>query len=734
MMYDDSSFKVFAMAFLATYWIPTALFRMSRYLMRRFHTKTPMEKAMEDNCVCFDCHEKADRQKAKRLKSISFFDIIFAVVSILLIVSAFTVYSSNIKTETPFDPFEILGVTKSSDLKSIKKAYRKLSIIHHPDKNPNDREGASARFLKISKAYAALTDETAKENYKKYGNPDGYVGTSWVIGLPEWIHDNSNLVLLLYAVFLVVVFPSLVGYWWHNSKQQLTPEIMTSTFMMYRETLMRTKRFRDLLTAFSGSDEFNDLYTTDNDEAIQELSESLRKEGEVPKCKSIREPSKSQVQNLMIMTAYLSRIPIPKKLDYVLENILMRCEPLLTSLTDTVGVFQRPDCKAAWDKWFMHGHTIFLARCLQLTQCVYQALDEKSSPLLQIPHFTQREIRFCTNRNGVTKSIYDIMRMDINDLTRMLREFSNAQLLDVKAFCDRFPVATLEVENPKVVGEDDSSVHEGDTVTVRTTLRILRRSGSAFSPCVRRLPYKKQEVWWLWLADQERQCPVEVRRLLPKMARGHDGIKRKSGFDLDEDDDEHDDGRRDTLSSASTTVSSGGDEEMSEEEKREAEAEAKKRDSERERKKRRQVEVTRLAADPRVTVFEVAFKFIAPKAGVYTMEVKTACDCYAGASKSHVMTMHVREAVPLKEAVRYESDEEEDEEEDEEDDEEEEDDDEEEEEEGEGEAGGDDDEDESEYEYIEVTASESEEGEFEEEDEEDEFGVSGESKGDPAAH
>ena len=42
----------------------------------------------------------------------------------------------------------------------------------HPDKNPNNPQ-AAAHFIQITKAYAALTDEAAKANYEKYGNPDG---------------------------------------------------------------------------------------------------------------------------------------------------------------------------------------------------------------------------------------------------------------------------------------------------------------------------------------------------------------------------------------------------------------------------------------------------------------------------------------------------------------------------------------------------------------------------------
>lgn len=55
------------------------------------------------------------------------------------------------------DYYKILGVDKNADDNQIKKAYRKLAIIHHPDKNPND-EQAAERFKDIGEAYETLSD------------------------------------------------------------------------------------------------------------------------------------------------------------------------------------------------------------------------------------------------------------------------------------------------------------------------------------------------------------------------------------------------------------------------------------------------------------------------------------------------------------------------------------------------------------------------------------------------
>ncbi|MCE5281553.1 MAG: DnaJ domain-containing protein [Deltaproteobacteria bacterium] len=67
------------------------------------------------------------------------------------------------------DYYKILGVEKSCDSEAIKKAYRKLALKYHPDRNPNNRE-AEERFKKISEAYAVLSDPEKRKQYDNFGS------------------------------------------------------------------------------------------------------------------------------------------------------------------------------------------------------------------------------------------------------------------------------------------------------------------------------------------------------------------------------------------------------------------------------------------------------------------------------------------------------------------------------------------------------------------------------------
>ncbi|MCI5121956.1 MAG: J domain-containing protein [Candidatus Electrothrix sp. AUS4] len=65
--------------------------------------------------------------------------------------------------------YKILGVDKTASAAEIKKAYRKLAVKYHPDKNPNNKE-AEAKFKEISEAYAVLSDEKKRQEYDTYGS------------------------------------------------------------------------------------------------------------------------------------------------------------------------------------------------------------------------------------------------------------------------------------------------------------------------------------------------------------------------------------------------------------------------------------------------------------------------------------------------------------------------------------------------------------------------------------
>lgn len=73
------------------------------------------------------------------------------------------------------DYYEILEVPKSATEQDIKKAYRKLALKWHPDKNPDNKQQAEENFKLISEAYDVLSDSEKRSIYDKYGK-EGLTG------------------------------------------------------------------------------------------------------------------------------------------------------------------------------------------------------------------------------------------------------------------------------------------------------------------------------------------------------------------------------------------------------------------------------------------------------------------------------------------------------------------------------------------------------------------------------
>jgi DnaJ-class molecular chaperone len=74
------------------------------------------------------------------------------------------------------DYYEILGVSKSASDDEIKKAFRKLAVKYHPDKNPGDK-AAEEKFKEVNEAYEVLKDKQKRERYDQFGHA-GVNGTA----------------------------------------------------------------------------------------------------------------------------------------------------------------------------------------------------------------------------------------------------------------------------------------------------------------------------------------------------------------------------------------------------------------------------------------------------------------------------------------------------------------------------------------------------------------------------
>jgi molecular chaperone DnaJ len=76
------------------------------------------------------------------------------------------------------DYYEVLGVNRDATEEELKKAYRKLAMKHHPDRNP-DNPKAEEQFKEAKEAYETLSDGQKRSAYDQYGHAAFEAGGMW---------------------------------------------------------------------------------------------------------------------------------------------------------------------------------------------------------------------------------------------------------------------------------------------------------------------------------------------------------------------------------------------------------------------------------------------------------------------------------------------------------------------------------------------------------------------------
>ena len=211
------------MTLISIYLVP-----MSGYLAKRFIQVTcGGNGAEEEKLLVRTAAEKKMvarakvklREENKLLNKCYVFNVVLCAFCAWLVATLIAAVASTGEVKE-WSPYDILGITTEATDREIKKAYRGMSLIYHPDKNPGNATAAEM-FMSVVKAYESLTDEVAKENYRKYGNPDGRSTMEVAIGLPTFLldKDNHNSILLVYLLGLVVLVPVVVGLYYNHSKK-----------------------------------------------------------------------------------------------------------------------------------------------------------------------------------------------------------------------------------------------------------------------------------------------------------------------------------------------------------------------------------------------------------------------------------------------------------------------------------------------------------------------------------
>ncbi|XP_059306006.1 dnaJ protein ERDJ2-like [Lycium ferocissimum] len=474
------------------------------------------KKAAKITCQCSVCVRSGKYHKSifRRISNFSTYSNL-TLVLLWVVMAVLVYYIKHISTEVEiFEPFSILGLEHGASDSEIKKAYRRLSIQYHPDKNP-DPEAHSYFVEFISKAYQALTDPVSRENFEKYGHPDGRQGLQMGIALPQFllnIDGASEGILLLGIVGVCIILPLTISVIYLSRSSKYTGNyVMHSTLAAYYHLMKPSLAPSKVLDVFIKASEFMDIPVRRSDEEpLQRLFVLVRSELNLD-LKNIRQEQAkfwkqhpALVKTELLLQAQLTRetAALSPALQRDFKRVLELAPRLLEELMK-MAIIPRPPVG--------HGWLRPAIGVVELSQSVVQAVplsarkaagasSEGYAPFLQLPHFSEAVVKKIARKKVRTFQDFRDMTPDERaDLLTQVAGFSSAESYDVEMVLEMMPSVTIDITCET---EGEEGIQEGDIVTMHAWVTINRGSGLIRAlPHCPYFPFDKEENFWLMLAD-----------------------------------------------------------------------------------------------------------------------------------------------------------------------------------------------------------------------------------------
>ncbi|CDO70306.1 hypothetical protein BN946_scf184370.g7 [Trametes cinnabarina] len=302
-------------------------------------------------CQCQQC--TAQRERIRKRERGSIFTPKLRRRTLIIIVGwsvvAFLIYKvkqSAVENKI-YDPFEILGISTSATVKEIKSHYKKLSRKFHPDKVKlavnETMEAVEAKFVEITKAYKALTDETIRKNWELYGHPDGRQEISMGIAIPPWVVESRNNVWVLGAYGLIFggALPAIVGRWWFGNREKTKDGIHSRSAAAFFKGLTEESGIDEVAGSLGKAFEW-DLPNSKLGKADAELAELEKKikerlHGKWDELLKLADADSKQYAKrkraFILLYAHLLRLPVQNPtLQKEQTQVLLQTPPLLNAM------------------------------------------------------------------------------------------------------------------------------------------------------------------------------------------------------------------------------------------------------------------------------------------------------------------------------------------------------------------------------------------------------------------
>lgn len=392
----------------------------------------------------------------------------------LLIFLAFK--ASQVKIEhKEYDPYVIVGVERGASDKEIRKAYRELSKVMHPD-----RGGDENAFKELSKAYKALTDEETRKNWEEYGNPDGPGAMQFGIALPKWIIEgkNSYIVLGIYVLAFMIIMPIVVGVWWYKSIRYTGDQVLIRTTQLYFHCMMKSPQIilKRAIMILGSSLEYE---KSNNPEIVERPTDNVEMPAlmrELPDLQEkIREAPYSYIFSIKaraMIHSHLLRMDLPADTLLKDKNIVVKKAPFL--INEMVNVVSNLVGSASqMPKNFHPPQLESLENIMRLSPMIVQALWDKNKKqtLLQLPHLQEGHLRHFQTKKRNINDIKQFAQMNEEDRRSVVRHLTDEQYADVMRVCANYPLVSMDVKTEVFDDEDEQIITTGAIVTVVVKLR-----------------------------------------------------------------------------------------------------------------------------------------------------------------------------------------------------------------------------------------------------------------------
>jgi len=263
--------------------------------------------------------------------------------------------------------------------------------------------------------------------------------------------------------------------------------IQYTTIELFSSSLQASTKLKGLLEILASAAEFDTLpVRLREDDALEGLARHMPQ-----KIDGARYNDPHTKANV-ILQCHFSRRDVGREMQADQAVVLDKATRLLQAMVDVIS---------------SSGWLAPALATMELSQMSVQALWDRDSVLLQLPHVT-REVAKRAEEAGV-ETIFDLMDMEDDERVALLG-MNEAQLADVARVCNRYPNIDLTHEV-----EDEDEVASGDSVTVLVQLQREGDDEAVRVPKVHapHFPKEKEEGWWLVIGDVAANSLLCIKRI-----------------------------------------------------------------------------------------------------------------------------------------------------------------------------------------------------------------------------